>query len=87
MFERLAREVRHLHTGSLVCENMLSSVHVNIAIGLGKNEMSEMRLLRKNCIKVYSHLDEVSILYCNMLFLSNGFIFLGKLWQFALAKE
>lgn len=87
MFERLAAEVRHLHTGSLVCENMLSTVLVNIVIGLGKSETSETRLLRNNRSKAYSHLDEVSILQQNMLFLLNRFIFLGKLWQVALAKE
>lgn len=35
-FERLAREVRHSHTGSLVCENMLSTVHESIVIVLGR---------------------------------------------------
>lgn len=41
MFERLATEVRHLHTCSLsVCENMLFTVHVNTVIGLGTNEAS-----------------------------------------------
>lgn len=41
MFERVATEVRHLHTCSLaVCENMLSTVHVNAVIGLGTNEVS-----------------------------------------------
>lgn len=41
MFERLAKEVRHLHTYSLsVYENMLSAVHVSTAIGLGTNEAS-----------------------------------------------